>query len=47
MAQEIETSPHRLHATFASLRNPNSRIYFVAQLLSDATGYRKLLTSTL
>lgn len=35
MADKIETSPHRLHTTFVSLRNPNFRIYSVAQLLSN------------
>jgi MFS family permease len=35
MAEESQQLPHQLHATFISLRNPNFRIYFVAQALSN------------
>src|SRR5882762_3154982 len=35
MAEETQTLPHRLHATFISLRNPNFRIYFATQALAN------------
>jgi MFS family permease len=35
MAQRTEILPHRLRATFTSLRNPNFRIYFTAQIASN------------
>ena len=35
MAEENEQLPHQLHSTFISLRNPNFRIYFVTQALSN------------
>ena len=35
MAEETQTLPHRLHATFISLRNPNFRSYFATQALSN------------
>src|ERR1700730_18804264 len=35
MAAQTQLLPHRLRATFASLRNPNFRLYFVAQIGSN------------
>jgi MFS family permease len=35
MAEQTRRLPHNLHSTFISLRNPNFRVYFVAQIGSN------------
>lgn len=35
MAEQTRRLPHGLHSTFISLRNPNFRVYFAAQIGSD------------
>jgi len=35
MAEQAQILPHRFPTTFISLRNPNFRIYFAAQIASN------------
>src|SRR5712671_563711 len=35
MAEQTRRLPHSLHSTFISLRNPNFRVYFAAQIGSN------------
>ena len=44
MAEQTRRLPHSLHSTFISLRNPNFRVYFAAQIGSNIGSWIQITT---